>query len=117
MTHEEFVKKHNDGDISIMIDKDQAGLFYRRPYLLPRHIRIKLTILRVVAYLLLLAAPVLFFFTPWWIALIIIFFGVDMIVVCRKSGVKAVYEAVLTHSYAYQIALNNGTLKIKINTR
>jgi len=113
MTHDEFVKKFNAGQIDILIDKNLAGYLYEQPYLLPRHIRTRQAVLRTVAYAGFAISLVLFFLTPWWVASGCLLASWSMFVVCQKSAVKGVYEAVLDYSNVYQTAIIAGVLKIK----
>jgi len=112
MRHSEFVEKFNDGKISVNVDKNLAGFLYGRPGLLPRDIRLKQANLRTFAIGGTLAGLVLFFFIPWEIALIVLFIGLALFPICQKNAANGVLEAALDLSYVYNVAIEEGVLKI-----
>jgi len=112
MTHKEFIKKFNDGQIDILIDKNMSGYFYEIPYLMPRHLRIRLAVLKTIGLTGFITSFILFFFAPWWVATALLFGSLYMFTVCQKSAANGVYEAVLINSQVYKAAINTNILKI-----
>jgi hypothetical protein len=112
MDHAEFVRKFRGNEIKANIDKSKAGFFYRRPGLMPQHLRKRQAMIRTFAFGGIFAGIALFFFTPWWLALLVLLGGLSQFPRAQKAAAAGVLEASLADPRVFEYALSGKVLEI-----
>ena len=112
MEHSEFVDRYSKGEISVNVDKNQAGFMYGRPGLMPQSLRARQARYRTFAFGGVIVGIALFFLATWWVALAVLFFGLYMFPQAQKSAAAGVLEAALLDASVYKIAKESNVIVI-----
>ena len=113
MEHSAFVEKYHSNQISVSVDKNNAGFMYKTPGVMPQNLRAKQAMFRTVAYGGSLLGIALFFFTSWWVALGVLLAGLFMFPQAQKSAARGVLEASLEHPSVYKVAVDNEVIVMR----
>lgn len=113
--HYEFVEKCASRTIHIDVNTSKALSLYRDPYLLPRSYRVQLAIIFSVGFVAILLGFILLFYAVWYVVLAAFFFGLTMIFYARFEAGVGVLAAALRFPYVYEVAMEQGVLRIKAN--
>ena len=114
MTHYEFVKKFENGELTVNVDKNKAGFLYQKKYFLPDHIRKRQGIYRSIAFSILFLGLISFIFMPWYFALAVLLVGFCSFPLCQKDAAKGVLESALIYDRIYQASIEEKIIIIKI---
>ena len=113
MEYDEFTEGYKAGTIRAHVDKNAAGLMYDDPAVLPRSIRKRQAIQRLIAITGIVGGGISFFWLPWWGAGLIIIFFLASFYEIRKSAAQGVLEAALQNITIYNLAIEKKVLNVE----
>jgi len=112
LTHEEFIRAYNNGEVIAHVNKNMALRLIGNP-LVSKGYRAAHALWMMVWILTFPAAIICFVLVKWWVGLIILFFSLLLAKAMRESACRSVIEEALVNESFYNFALESQGLIVE----
>jgi hypothetical protein len=95
------------------VDREAAGLLYAEPGLLPRDIRLRHTVVRLIGWLFLAAAVGVLFYAAWELAAAAAVVGLVIVSRAQRDAADGLIWGALRRPWLYEMARARNILRVE----
>jgi hypothetical protein len=112
MDHHTFVTAYRAGAIKVRVNRDKAGFLYADPHFLPRSVRRRQAIQRLIGFVGVVGGAISFLWLPWWGSILILVFFLASFREIAKAAAEGVLEAALEYPQVFSTAQERGVIRV-----